>query len=116
MHIDIKILLALALSTSAVAADSRFVLLGDGARYPDPYAQIYAAVENTLRKNGRTPEKFHAHVDVCDADACAVTVFSRDIAVDPRQGGLPKSCPGDYCGTMKYSKKLQGITSVIRWK
>jgi hypothetical protein len=116
MRVATKILLASMITACAAAAESGLVALASGAPYPAAHADVYSAVESKLRTSGRMPENYHARVEACDPDACAIAVFSRDVLTDPREGGLPKSCPGDYCGTMKYSKRSQSITSVIRWK
>jgi hypothetical protein len=116
MHVVTKILLVSTLISQAMAADSGLIVLGSGAPYPKPNAEIFTAVEAKLRSAGRPPENYHARIDVCDPDACAVAVFSRDIVVDPREPGIIKPCPGNYCATMTYSKKLKSISRGVVWK
>ena len=116
MHIVTKALLALTLTDPLVAAESALVDLGNRAAYPSADADVLAAVEDKLRNAGRQPEDYHARVETCDPDACAIAVFSRDVVADPRQGGVTVSCPGEYCVTMTYAKKSKSISRVVRWK
>jgi hypothetical protein len=116
MHVVARTLLVSALSLRTFAADVGFVTLGNGSPYPTAVADILATVEGHLRDAGRAPDKYHARVDVCDADACAVTVLSKDMVTDPRETDSIRGCPGDYCATMTYSKKSRTISRVIMWR